>query len=181
MPYVKGRLSDSEFASGFTSELATKLRILQGTEVGHWRPTANLGPPFGSIEADAGVTFSKEHGSATTMLIVEREASSPGNERNILKWYQAVRHGHMIDLKSGNRCITPTIDDIILLLCFARADPSKWADSDFRKTVQFCSALAGLVSNDLRNHTPSCTVRVDAISHPIVNWQVCGSEFGSRF
>ena len=114
-----------------------------------------------------------------SLLIVEREGSAPGNERNILKWFQAVRGGHRIKLDSGTGPVAVNPDRIVLLLCFARPDPRKWSESDFMKTARFCTMLAELVERDLREHTPQFKVHIETRSYAVTDWVACGRDFAS--
>jgi hypothetical protein len=170
---------DASFAEGLITTLAGFVTPLRGTESGHWRPMADLGAPYGGVIGDASLFYSSAQYPGESLLIAEREGSAPGNERNILKWYQAIRGQHRIRLDSGTGPIEVHPARVVLVLCFARPDPSKWSESDFQKTAGFCSILAELVGRDLRVHTPRFEVHTDLRSYAASDWVACGRDFAT--
>lgn len=163
-----GHAIDALFASSFLATMSESLPICSGRD-GHWRPKAKLPPPFGSIASDFGCSFRGPKGEI--LLIVEREGSAPGNERNILKWHAAVSRGAELYLESGSQRIRCRPDAVLLVLAFGR--PPKWDRSDFEKTVAFCELLAEIINRqDLSGRTP---LRVLVRKYPpeASDWKEC--------
>ena len=48
---------DSGFAEGLIAAIGETVSPQRGTQTGHWRPTAELGPPFGGIIGDAAMVY----------------------------------------------------------------------------------------------------------------------------
>lgn len=170
---------DASFADGLITTLAGLVTPRHGTQTGHWRPMADLGPPYGVVIGDAGFIYSAPQHPGESLLIAEREGSAPGNERNILKWYQTIRGKHRIRLDSGTGPIEIHPNRIVLVLCFARPDPKTWSESDFQKTVGFCAVLADLVGKDLQDHAPRFEAHTDMRSYSVTDWVDCGRDFAS--
>lgn len=170
---VSGALRDKQFAAGLLSELSQKLTLVVGAS-GHWRPQADLGRPWGKITGDFGCCFTSPSQAGQTLLIVERESSGPGNERNILKWYEAVRAGVPITLAAGGEKIALKPDRIILCLAFMR--PASWDPSDFAKTAAFCEVLAGLVNTAPATTGPPLVVIVERYASQLDCCEACGRD-----
>ena len=173
---VSGHQLDAQFAEGFLTTLSSRLAVRQGA-TGHWRPEARLDVPLGRVTGDLGFTFDGSDGE--TLLIVEREGSAPGNERNILKWVAALDSGAVIRLKSGPSLIECSPSAVILLLAFGRS--AKWDRTDFEKTIAFCDMLAEFVNKRDCNNSVPLRVLVNASPALVSDWQECGSWMAERF
>lgn len=174
----KSRVADQEFGIAFASILASSgIRILAG-EDGRFRPIARLSRPLGRSEGDVG--FVVEYGNkptVRTILIVEREGSSPGNERNILKWFAAMKSNVTIYLRSNGVDTNPEYDRIHVLLCFGRTE--KWGKSDFERTADYCSVLARLVNNSTVED--QFVVTIQAVSSIALSWEDLGTAHAKDF
>ena len=180
MAQVSGAICDFEFANGLVTALAGFVTPLRGTQTGHWRPEADLGSPFGVAKGDGSLVYSTSQAPGVSLLVVEREGSAPGNERHILKWYQAVKERKLVRLISNTGVIDIVPDRIVLLQCFARTNVNgdkAWSESDFLKTAGFYSMLGSLVERDLQGHTPHLEIHIDSRSYPVDDWLACGRDF----
>lgn len=167
-----GHQSDAQFASGFLNGLAERIDTFAGGD-GHWRPRANLEVPYGRVDGDVAFGCRLSNFDGDTLVIVEREGSGPGNERNILKWYQATESRADIYLVNGGNTIQRNWSSVILMLAFAR--PAGWSASDFGKTVGFCRLLG-----DLINRNSNLTVIVEAWEGAAEDWQLVGEYHGRK-
>ena len=95
---VSGRQRDSQFARGFLSSLKAAGTQIVSTGDQMFRPVVTLEPPMGRAEGDVAIVISDDSLGAT-LVVIEREGSGPGNERNLLKWYAALRQHREIPLR----------------------------------------------------------------------------------
>ena len=172
---LSGRQLDAQFAEGFLA--SAQGGRAEGHASQHWRPVADLGPLLGKTEGDAAL-FVDDDSARNTLVVVEREGSAPGNERNALKWYQAVLGGHEIRLRSRGKETGRPYDRVIVWMAFGRS--SKWPENDFSKTVEFCRLQAPVLNNGGERLAPSFKVVVRALSmDPVVDWRECGRAHGA--
>lgn len=177
---ISGHLLDAQFAEGFLAGFAVSeegIKIATGTD-GHWRPKANLGEPFGKVSGDVGCTCLLRGADGETLLIVEREGSAPGNERNILKWFRVVETGTDIWLDNGAQRTGCDPESILVILAFGR--PANWSQSDFDKTVGFCELLAETVNRVQSGRDTRLTVNVEKVDATVEDWRQAGREIGDR-
>lgn len=170
-----GSLIDTEFATGFLAAFTQTDVLLSSYAQEHWRPISSLGMPLGKVIGDIGFTFRKRDALSDTLLIVEREGSGPGNERNILKWFETIRKYHQIFLIKGNQQYLCQTDHIILYLAFCHS--GGWSNSDFQKTVAFCDILATLVNQETQKDGVSFEVLIDHYQTKVSDWKQCGAHF----
>ena len=175
---ASGNKRDAEFANGFLDVLNGHVSLLNGTSA-HCRPKAMLGTPFGAVTGDLACVYESPDRNGNTLLIVEREGSAPGNERNILKWFHPLKRGGKIDVFRGQSIVQCKFDRVSLLLAFARN--KKWGVSDFKKTSAFCDLLAEIVNDYGREDT--ClpfSARVATFDGAVDEdqWDECGRYFG---
>jgi hypothetical protein len=173
-----GSAADSAFAEGFLAAIAQDKSLCFIVRPEHWRPISNLKLPLGQVEGDIGLLIRKPSESTNTLLVVEREGSAPGNERNILKWFEAVRGSYNIALLRPNQKVTCDFNRIILLLAFCR--PSKWPLSDFQKTASFCEIFGTLVNQYPFGRTISFTTVCLKYPTEVADWRECGRHFGAE-
>jgi hypothetical protein len=170
---ISGHVLDGQFAAGMLAVLSNELQIVFGSS-GHWRPKADLGRPWGKVTGDFCCCFSRPGSSGYSLLIIEREGSAPGNERNILKWFQAIRLRAAISMDDGRQRIELTPDRIVLGLAFVR--PGGWDLSDFDKTVAFCELLAEIVNTQCSDNQPSFSVVVERYGQLLDCCETCGRD-----
>lgn len=188
-----GSKRDSQFATGFLSELTANQNVQVATMM-HCRAKASLGKPLGAIDGDVAVIY--QTSGRWKLLIVEREGSAPGNERNILKWYHALNAGIDISTNTSNDQADskqnrpnrteidlleePQFQSVDLLLAFTRTEG--WSESDFNKTAAFCGILAELVNSQCRQDGLELSVRVEKFPSVVGDseWEGCGRYF-ARF
>lgn len=140
---ASGHQADAAFADAFIKEFRKLATVVAGVD-GHWRPTASLAKPLGKVDGDVACVCRLPDAEGDVLVVVEREGSAPGNERNILKWYRAIVDGPGILLKRGAETEAPRYTRVFLLLAFGRSE--KWGDSDFKKTAAFCRFLGETLS-----------------------------------
>ena len=171
---MTGHQSDADFALGLLSVLNSGQCVTE-EETNHFRPISNLEIPFGRICGDVGRIL--QSNGKNKLLIVEREGSAPGNERNILKWHHAIFTKSPIFLSDGMTSL-PCDSDLPILLVLAFGRTAKWAMSDFEKTFAFCKLLADVVN---REHSQDrFRVLVSKRDPEITDWRVHGEETGFR-
>ena len=170
---ASGNARDAEFAEGLLTVLSGHSQLLKGTSE-HSRPKADLGQPFGRVAGDVCCLYRKPNSDETRMLIVEREGSAPGNERNILKWYRALSNGKSIWVDNQNGPIQCDVSNVVLLLAFGR--PTGWDTSDFEKTVAFCELLGSTLNE---NTAIPMTIHVNKFPGVVEDWKECGRHFGT--
>ncbi len=169
---MTGHQSDANFASGLLSVLNSGQCLAVGA-TNHFRPIANLEFPFGRICGDVGCIF--QTNGNNKLLIVEREGSAPGNERNILKWHHAISSKSPILLSDGITSL-PCDSGLPILLVLAFGRTAKWAISDYQKTFAFCKLLADVVN---REHSQDILrVLVLKSDHETTDWRVHGEQAG---
>ena len=181
---ASGTVRDASFATGFLRVIARTPDICVNL-LGHCRAKAQSNAPLGAVDGDVAVVFRNRHSPGNTLLIVEREGSAPGNERNILKWFEAIRAGNAISICQFGKAIGPfEYAGLELLLAFARPQAAQnkdgWGQSDFEKTVGFCKILAELVNHECERTSLLFKVRVEKCSEAIADdcWEKCGEHFG---
>ena len=174
----KNRATDEEFGIAFAKTLVSfGIRISAG-EGGRFRPVARLSKPLGRSEGDVGfVVESGNNPIVRTMLIVEREGSAPGNERNILKWLATAKSKETIYLRSNGFDINPKYERVHVLLCFGRSE--KWNTSDFQRTAEYCSVLAKLVNKSTVRDQLMVTIQTELSVAP--TWKDLGTAHAKRF
>jgi hypothetical protein len=173
-----GSVTDSAFADGFLTAVRRRSQLSLHHPLDHWRPIADLPLPFGRVIGDLGLLFDSQTHPAKTVLIVEREGSGPGNERNILKWFQAIRGSHLISLDAHGQKISCEQAVVMLLLAFCR--PSGWPKKDFDKTFAFCEVLAHLANESAATtHLPMTTL-VQRYPAEVDDWKQCGRYFAEQ-
>ena len=172
---MNGNQADAEFAGGFLSAVGSAVAVKPSLE--HWRPTADLESPFGRVQGDLGF-FVGDGASGVTLVIVEREGSAPGNERNALKWYTALRGAREVYLRRDGKNATGSYDTVLLWMAFGRS--RSWGRSDFEKTVGFCGLLARILSHPAGDLGPDLRIIVQAVSSDEVDdWREVGREQGN--
>ena len=175
---ASGNIRDAGFARGLIRALSETVAIDPAT-AGHCRAKAMCGHPLGAVDGDVAIVVQSPMTGGNTLLIVEREGSGPGNERNILKWFHVVRSQSPITIRATYGTIdTPAYDRVELLLAFTRT--FRWEQSDFEKTAGFCSLLAELVNRECEQVGLKFTVRVACCPGVIDSdgWERCGEHFG---
>jgi hypothetical protein len=117
------------------------------------------------------------------MVILELEASSPGNERNILKWAAPVIQGSSLGIRQGSKGDPVEFDSIEVVLCFGREPrgqkKSDWSDSDFERTVAHCQILAEILNEKL--HTSLLRFSVLKTSDRVTNWKEFGQSAAMEY
>ncbi len=173
-----GSATDARFADGFLAAIQEADHLNLDVTLQHWRPVADLPLPFGRIIGDLGLLFHSPAHSSKTLLIVEREGSGPGNERNILKWFQAVNAAHPVRLDAHGEQISCEQAAVILLLAFCR--PPDWGVSDFDKSFAFCEVLARITNEcSVVANTPM-TIVVRRYPSEVGDWEHCGRHFADQ-
>lgn len=174
-----GTHEDKRFAEGFLEELRHCTGLSLPDDLSHWRPFADLGSPRGSVFGDLGVVLGIGSDQARALLIVEREGSGPGNERSILKWWQALRSSAEIRLKRDTETMSlpGDVNDIFVALVFGRS--AGWQSSDFDKTIAFCSDLAQLATVDLWNRRCRGAFNVTSSPGAVEDWNGFGKQLCS--
>jgi hypothetical protein len=178
---ASGRILDGKFAVGFLSALVKQDGAhFRNISTEHWRPVAMLDRPFGKVEGDLGVVIgpTTSGDKSNILLVVEREGSAPGNERSLLKWFEAARQVAQIILtrNSIKQVVTPS--KIVLVAAFC-ATP-EWYGSDFDKTVAFCKSLADIINDTKIQMGYPLTVEVQQMPSKVMDWNAAGYEFGRR-
>jgi hypothetical protein len=168
-----GAVADALFADGFLGALRASSAVC-GYADSQWRPVARLSPPYGSIIGDVAVTFRRPADQRDVLLIVEREGSAPGNERNILKWVEARRCGAPIVLTQLANHTAVSVQEIQLVLAFGR--PAGWPPSDFAKAVAFCRLLTDMANAQRSASAIPMHVTVLNPTLVAVDWQRHGRE-----
>ena len=177
---LRGRAADSEFAAGILESLGPSLSGSENridSQVP--RPVAQVPLPFGRVEGDAAFIL-KDSADQRTLLIVEREASAPGNERNLLKWFECYKSGAEVSLRHGSVNVPPSASKTIVLLCFGIGS-REWTRSDYLKTVAFSERLASLLNEQLKQSQVSFAIQSDQSGRQISDWRYFGRLQGSRF
>jgi len=170
---MQGRQADKGFSAGVIAGLRTAGCTFGIGSDDHWRPSVLLPQPFGRVEGDFGVQVIRRTTPKPMLLLIEREASAPGNERNILKWLPAWRKHMPVELRRGADTVTVPFDDAVLALVFGRPT-AKWSKSDFDKTVAFCGLLADSVQR-----WEGLNVVVHVLPEPLQDWERAGFQAGS--
>lgn len=174
-----------------TKELETRTGFLSGLiEAGltasYWgsegtRPVYTGEPPLGHAVGDGG--FLIDENGSQSLVILELEASSPGNERNILKWAAPFIKTSTVQIRPGTAGESKEFSDIDVVLCFGRgpqgSKKSDWGDSDFRKTVAFGEMLAETMNDRLRN-TPIRFTILNSVDR-VIGWTEFGRAVAMQF
>ena len=175
---VSGRKRDSQFAKGFLSVL--EVSGLKAVTSGHqiFRPVVTLESPMGRIEGDAAFVICDDGTLKRTLVVVEREGSGPGNERNLLKWYAASRQGKEIFLRGNGVEFKIEWSRLLVLLAFGRS--VAWDRSDYTKTVAFCREFADLLNQVVATENPSIQFRIQSSQGPVDDWVSEGGEHAAQ-
>ncbi len=176
------------FSDGFRSSFNDKSVFVCGTESGHWVPEFVRDGSNNRCTGDACFMVRKRPDSDPALLIVELECSPPGNETNILKWFEAVRHGRDIFLHKRKaairQCARPI--EIDLVLAFVEAGKS-FNSNTLNRAMQMCGIVGEVIQAapppsgiQFRIHTfvypGKCPTHRDA-----AQWEACGMAVGRWF
>lgn len=153
---AKNDTKEPETRSGFLSGL-----IGSGLKAEFWReeeirPVCSSGPPLGRAKGDGG--FLIHDATETSLVILELEASGPGNERNIMKWAVPASKETPIRIQPGTYGEPEEFATIDVVLCFGLPEFSNWSNSDFEKTIAHCEFLAETMNARLLNSNIRFTV-----------------------
>ena len=170
---VSGHALDSQFATGVLDVLSEHLEIVHSSS-GHWRPKADLGKPYGKITGDLCCCFTQPGQEGYSLLIIEREGSGPGNERNILKWYRAVQQRVVVSIDDGRQRIEVRPARVLLAMAFMR--PPGWDQSDFEKTAAFSELLGDLLNMHAAFSEPTFSVVVERYAQQLECCESCGRD-----
>ena len=111
------------------------------------------------------------------------EASSPGNERNILKWAAPDALDAPLKVRPGRNGEAREFAFVEVVLCFGReaqgTKKSDWADSDFVTTVAHCDFLANLLNN--RSDTPRIHFTILSAGERVEDWSAFGRTMAAQF
>lgn len=175
---VGGRQRDSQFARGFLSCLNTSGTQIVRTGDQMYRSVVTLEPPMGRIEGDVAVVISDDESPGATLVIIEREGSGPGNERNLLKWYAALRQHNNISLRRNGNDLEIQWSRMLVLLAFGRSE--SWDRTDYDKTVAFCSELARLLNEiAVTEHLPG-EFKIQSSQNPVNDWESEGRRHAEQ-
>jgi hypothetical protein len=176
---ASGSKRDTKFAKGFLRKFNSSHE--PDSDYAHCRSRSRCGSDFGTVDGDVSLLFLDDRGR-NRLLVVEREGSGPGNERNILKWYQAVIGSSEILLHDGKRTLPHSSYDYFdLCLYFTRpqneSGKESWGLSDFRKTVAYCRLLADLVNQQSERDLLMFKVHVEIYKAivPESDWEIAGA------
>ena len=165
---VSGRQRDSQFADGFLSHLKASGSKIGDTGDQMYRPVVSLDSPMGRAEGDVAVVIADDETSEATLVIVEREGSGPGNERNLLKWYAALRQNREIPLRNNGIDLEIKWTRVLVILAFGRSE--LWDLTDYEKTVAFCNQLAGLLNEAVISENLPGKFKIQNSQNPIEDW-----------
>jgi len=145
------------------------------------RPVIDNVPPLGRAEGDGAFLITS--GGTTCLVILELEASNPGNERNILKWAVPDRSAGVISVQPGRDGVPKEFERVEVVLCFGREPQgekkSYWSDSDFNKTVAHCNFLSDLLNE--RSDTDHLKFSVIKSTESVTDWSQFGRNAGEEF
>ena len=167
---AKNDTKEFETRSGFISGLTRG-----GLNAEFWveeatRPVCSSERPLGRAKGDGGFLIHDANGPS--LVILELEASGPGNERNIMKWATPAGIKSTLRIRPGTYGEPREFAAIDVVLCFGLPEFSDWSASDFKKTVAHCDFLAGTMNDRLRNSPIRFTVL--SAEERVESW----SEFG---
>ena len=171
---ANGRQRDSQFADGFVNHLKASGSKIGNTGDQMYRPVVVLEPPMGRAEGDVAVVISDEKSPEITLVIVEREGSAPGNERNLLKWHAALRQHKVISFRSKGIDLEIKWSKMLVLLAFGRSE--SWDPTDYQKTVAFCSGLASLLNESAITENLPAEFRIQSSEEPVNNYVAEGER-----
>jgi hypothetical protein len=173
-----GRQRDSQFAHGFLSSLNTSDTQIVRTSDQMYRSVVTLEPPMGRIEGDVAVVISDPESPGATMVIIEREGSGPGNERNLLKWYAALRQHKSISLRRNGNDIEIEWSRMLVILAFGRSE--SWDRTDYDKTVAYCSELARLLNEVAITENLPGEFQIQSSQNPVNDWESEGRRHAEQ-
>ena len=175
--YASGRERDREFARGYLSTLTDYQSSIAETVQSHFRPLSHTKPPYGTTEGDIGFVINKNEQSI--LVIIERESSFPGNERNLLKWYNTIDSGQPLLLKREETILTVSTSFIIVSQCFCT--PKGSMEEEFLKTHAYCKVLADLIVDHFLRCNRTISLDIQKQDDPVKSWYCCGEYFGKKF
>lgn len=138
---------------------------LAGLNVADWGiertvPVARSDARFGQPEGDGA--FIVEDDNGVSLVILELEASGPGNERNIVKWCAQYSANQALLIQLRNRGILTEYKRVDVVVCFGRElnkdgeDP--WGSGAFLRAVAHAEYLAGILNDLPGNESLNFTV-----------------------
>jgi len=145
------------------------------------RPIVRSVPPLGEAQGDGAFVITNE--GSTALVILELEASNPGNERNVLKWAIAHASAGTLSVQPGRDGQPMKFDRIEIVLCFGRESQgekvSDWSDSDFGKTVAHCIFLTDLLNE--KSESDHLKFSIISSMDRITDWSHFGRSAGQQF
>jgi len=172
---ISGHERDLLFGEGFIKGLCeSDIEVLGGMNVGD-RPVARLSSPLNWVKGDAVALVRHPVTGGQLLIIAERESSGPGNERNALKWFEAVTDQAEMRIRGGGRDKAVHPDSTVVLMAFG---PSKsWSRSDCEKTIAFTERLKAHL-NGLSGDALSIEVQGEA--DVVDNWKKMGRDHAKK-
>jgi hypothetical protein len=169
------------FATGFGEVISRHHRVHA-----NWRNAgkvvqARRPGSFNPMSSDGSLLYTRTGQDDLILVAFELECTGPGNETNILKWYEAVERGWIVRGKD-----LANFSAFVLLMAFVRCAPS-FGENARSRAIEMCKLLSRLIEN---SPAPAGiqfqSLIFDYPGHCGTNrcehaWRACGEAAGSWY